>query len=160
VIDVGGGDSRLVDHLLERGLTCLTVLDVCGNALARARERLGARSRSVAWIEADVTGTWPVPAVDIWHDRAVFHFLTDGPDRRRYVERLRQALNPGGSAILATFGPEGPRRCSGLPVTRYTPGSLEGELGPPFRLRESIRELHTTPGGAVQEFWYARFTIG
>lgn len=113
----------------------------------------------MTWIAADVTDHWPVPAVDIWHDRAVFHFLTDSVDRDRYREQLRRGLRRGGSLVIATFGPEGPEKCSGLPVRRYSPSALEAELGAPFRLQESVQEIHTTPFGTTQEFWYSRLTL-
>jgi len=112
----------------------------------------------VSWIEADVMDDWPVPSVNIWHDRAVFHFLTDANHRARYRERLREGLLPGGTLIVATFGPNGPDRCSGLPTIRYSPEALAAEFGAPFRLEESIRESHATPFGTTQEFWYSRFT--
>jgi SAM-dependent methyltransferase len=160
VLDIGGGDSRLVDFLLDRALTCVTVLDISGAALARARERLGSRQSQVRWIEADVTGDWDVPPVDIWHDRALFHFLTDAADRKRYHASLRRSLRPGGTAIIGTFGPHGPEQCSSLPVVRYGPQALEAELGPPFRLEESAEEIHRTPLGSTQAFSYCRFTFG
>ena len=160
MLDIGGGDSRLVDFLLDRALSCVTVLDISGAALARARERLGPRQSQVTWIEADVTADWVVPAVDVWHDRALFHFLTDAADRQRYHAGLRRSLRRGGTAIIATFGPQGPERCSGLPVVRYDPHALEAELGQPFRREESVQETHRTPLGPTQNFWYSRFTFG
>lgn len=158
MLDVGGGDSRLVDFLIsEREVGCVCVLDISAAALARARERLGVRAHQVQWIEADVTAEWPVPVVDIWHDRAVFHFLTDPADRLRYRARLDQAVHPGGAVVLATFAPDGPEKCSGLPVMRYSPDALQAELGSGYRLLEAVRETHQTPFGATQEFWCARF---
>jgi SAM-dependent methyltransferase len=156
VLDVGGGASRLVDLLVARGLTCVAVLDIAGAALERARARLGEKGSAVNWIEADVTGDWSWKPVDIWHDRAVFHFLTAGDDRAKYKERLHTTLKPGGSAIIATFAPEGPERCSGLPVARYSPESLVLELGNGFALVDSRPHLHTTPWGATQAFQYSR----
>ncbi len=154
---MGGGDCRLVDVLVARGLTCVTVLDVAGTALARARQRLGPAGECVRWVEADVTDPDLVlPPVDIWHDRAVFHFLTRAEDRRRYVALLRATLKPGGSAIVATFAPEGPDKCSGLPVARYSPASLNAELGQAFRLVTGFHEEHHTPGGSVQMFQWSR----
>ena len=147
-----------MDRLVDRGLACLTVVDISGAALQRARTRLP--DAPVTWIEADVTGDWNVPRVDFWHDRAVFHFLTDASDRARYVERLTHALNPGGQAIIATFALEGPPKCSGLPVMRYSPETLAAELGAAFRLEDTARETHATPLGGTQEFWYSRFSIG
>ena len=158
VIDIGGGDSRLVDRLVERGLQCVFVLDVSGAALERAKARLGTRQEHVTWIEADVTGDWVVPAVDIWHDRAVFHFLTDASDRRHYVEPIRRAVKPGGAVVMATFALDGPEQCSGLPVVRYSSETLSTELGSEFRVTESRHEQHQTPSGNVQSFCYTRFT--
>lgn len=158
VIDVGGGDSPLVDRLLDEGLTCLTVLDVSEVALSRAKARLGARQSLVRWIVADVTADWSASAVDIWHDRAVFHFLTEAPDRARYVAHVTRILKPGGSLVLATFALDGPEKCSGLPVIRYSADSLAHELGPSFRLVEGVTEAHRTPRGGTQSFCYSRFT--
>jgi SAM-dependent methyltransferase len=160
VLDVGGGDSRLIDHLAARGVTCLAVLDVSGSALRRARARLGDKSGIPTWIEADVTGEWSLPPVDIWHDRAVFHFLTDETDRGRYVERLQATLKPGGTAIIATFALDGPETCSGLAVSRYSPESLGAALGPQLRLVEAVSHHHTTPSGATQSLQYSRFRYG
>jgi SAM-dependent methyltransferase len=158
VIDIGGGDSRLVDCLVERGLQGVIVLDISGAALERARIRLGPRRGLVTWIEADVTGDWSVPPVDIWHDRAVFHFLTEPEERTRYVSRLRETVKPGGSVVIATFALDGPEKCSGLPVMRYSAETLGRELGPELRLAETASELHQTPFGTVQSFCYSRFT--
>jgi hypothetical protein len=158
LIDVGGGESHLIDVLLARGLTCLAVLDVSKTAIQHARARLGARGHVVTWLFTDVTGDWFLKPMDIWHDRAVFHFLTDAEDRRRYRERLRQTLRVGGSAIIATFAPDGPEKCSGLPVARYSPESLGEELGPDFMLMESRRHIHRTPWGTDQAFQYSRFS--
>ena len=158
MIDVGGGDSRLVDCLLQRQITCISVLDISGSALARAQRRVGPAGTCVRWIEADITDEWAIPVVDIWHDRAVFHFLTNAHDRDRYRARIREAVRPGGSVIMATFGPGAPEMCSGLPVVRYSPEALAAELGVPFRLEESVREMHKTPVGTTQEFWYSRLT--
>ena len=157
VLDVGGGDSHLVDHLAARGLDCLAVLDISEAALARARSRLGPAASVPIWLEADVSGEWSLKPMDIWHDRAVYHFLTAVQDRQRYLFHLLQTLKPGGSAILATFALDGPERCSGLPVMRYSPETLSTELGPELSLVESIRHLHTTPWGTSQSFVYCRF---
>jgi SAM-dependent methyltransferase len=147
-----------VDFLLfHREVGCVCVLDISREALNRAQSRLADFSHRVQWIEADVTDDWPVPSVDIWHDRAVFHFLTDPGDRDRYRARLQQAVKPGGTAIIATFAPDGPEKCSGLPVVRYSPDALESELGAGFQLQEAVRESHATPFGTTQEFWYSRF---
>jgi SAM-dependent methyltransferase len=148
-----------VDFLVtNREVECICVLDISSAALARAQGRLGERAQRVQWIEADVTGDWPIPSVNIWHDRAVFHFLTDPHDRLRYRQKLKQAVRPGGAVIIAAFGPEGPEKCSGLPVVRYSPDALEAELGVSFSLQEAIREEHLTPFGTMQEFWYSRLT--
>jgi SAM-dependent methyltransferase len=157
VLDVGGGDSRLVDHLAARGLDCLAVLDVSAAALARARSRLGLRAAVPTWLEADVTGEWTLKPMDIWHDRAVFHFLTSSADRQRYRQHLLQTLKPGGSAILATFSLDGPERCSGLPVRRYSPETLAAELGPELSMNEARPYIHTTPWASLQSFVYCRF---
>jgi SAM-dependent methyltransferase len=157
VIDVGGGDSRLVDELAARGLDCLAVLDVSGSALARARTRLGTAAGLPIWLEADVTGDWSLKPMDIWHDRAVFHFLMSADDRRRYRSHLLDTLKPGGSAIVATFALDGPDRCSGLSVQRYSLELLSAELGPDLRMIESVGHVHTTPWGGKQSFVYCRF---
>ena len=146
-----------MDFILSRGVRCVSVLDISEAALQRARERLGDPGRDVNWIAADVTGEWPVPRVDVWHDRAVFHFLTDADDRARYVSQLRASLRLGGVAIIATFAPDGPEKCSGLACVRYSPESLSVELGAGFRLEESVGESHSTPFGTVQQFSYQRF---
>jgi hypothetical protein len=138
-------------------MTCLTVLDISGTALDRAQHRLGPQQQLVTWIETDVTAPWRVPPVDIWHDRAVFHFLTDEHDRAAYLERLRENLKSSGSVIIATFAPDGPAKCSGLPVIRYSPASLGTELGADFTLVDMRVEQHQTPGGAHQSFCYTHF---
>jgi SAM-dependent methyltransferase len=158
VIDVGGGDARLVDALLSRGVTCVSVLDVSATALSRARARLGHCADTVQWIEADVTDPgWQIAPVDFWHDRAVFHFLVGEPDRGRYLERLRSALRVGGSVILGTFAPGGPQKCSGLPVQRYSPEALSAVLGAGFTLLESLTDVHQTPFGTTQLFQWCGF---
>ena len=156
IIDVGGGASTLVDDLLERGFVDLSVLDVAGTALAAARARQGPRATQVRWIEGDVL-TAELPPVDLWHDRAVLHFLTDPQDRSHYVHQLESSLRPAGHVILATFAPDGPQRCSGLPVMRYSADDLADLLGPRFELVETEREEHRTPLGTVQAFTYTRF---
>lgn len=155
MIDIGGGDSRLVDHLIARGVRCVTVVDISAAALRRAAERLP--GAPVRWIEADVSGDWTAPPVDLWHDRAAFHFLTDAKDRARYVQHLTGTLKPGGQAIIATFALNGPAKCSGLDVVRYSAETLLAELGPIFRLVETLTDEHHTPTGAVQRFCYNRF---
>lgn len=158
VIDVGGGDSHLIDFLLERGLHCVTVLDVSAAALERTRARLGHAASIPRWVVADVAGEWTAPLMDVWHDRAVFHFLTDPQDRARYVAHLKATLKPNGTVIIATFAPDGPETCSGLAVARYSPEALAMELGDEFRAVETLRHEHQTPWGAVQPFSYVRFT--
>lgn len=153
ILDVGGGASVLVDDLLAAGYRDLTVLDLSGAALASARARLGARAEPVRWIEGDITRVeLPGAAFDLWHDRAVFHFLTDPEDRRAYVRQLEHALKPGGHIIIATFAEDGPERCSGLPVMRYSATQLAREFAADFTLQHAEKEAHHTPGGAVQSF--------
>lgn len=155
IIDVGGGASTLVDDLLARGYHDLTVLDLSAAALDAAQARLGDDARRVRWFEADITEVaLPAQRYDLWHDRAVFHFLTDAAQRQAYVERVLRAVKPGGHVIVATFAEDGPDRCSGLPVMRYGADTLHAEFGVPFELLEHSRETHHTPGGAVQQFVY------
>lgn len=155
VIDVGGGASTLVDDLLDRGYRDVSVIDLADSALAAARERLGPRGRSVTWIEGDVTRlALPRARFNVWHDRAVFHFLTEPTDRQRYIEQVRRALASDGHVIVATFGPEGPQRCSGLPTSRYDADSLRDVFGDGFELVETRLEQHRTPSGAEQQFLY------
>ena len=158
IIDVGGGTSTLVDELLAEGYQHLTVLDLAGTALTVARQRLGARAAAVNWVEADITAVellcyW----YDVWHDRAVFHFLTQREERRRYVEAMRHAVRSDGYVIVATFALEGPTRCSGLDVVRYSPATLQDEFGAEFELVHSARERHRTPLGVEQAFLYCCF---
>lgn len=155
VIDVGGGASRFVDELVARQQANVTVLDISGEALARARQRLGRRGAHVRWIESDVTTWQPSAPVDIWHDRAAFHFMTAPEDRAAYVETLGKALKPGGFAIIGTFALDGPERCSGLPVSRYSPETLAGALGDGFAPFHSEYYAHTTPWGSVQKFQFS-----
>ena len=157
VIDVGGGDARLVDALADRGVDCVTVLDISAAAIARARTRLGSRASRVNWIIADVTDEWTAAPQNFWHDRAVFHFLVEERDRARYVDRLRHVLTPGGHAIIATFAPDGPTKCSGLPVMRYSAESLHAALGAGFVMVRSLLEPHATPMGTTQSFLFAVF---
>ncbi|WP_306476157.1 class I SAM-dependent methyltransferase [Methyloversatilis sp.] len=155
IIDVGGGASTLVDDLLARGYHDLTVLDLSAAALDAAQARLGDEARRVSWVEADITEVdLPAQRYDLWHDRAVFHFLTDAAQRQAYVEQVLRAVKPGGHVIVATFAEDGPDRCSGLPVMRYGADALHAEFGAPFELLEHSRETHHTPGGAVQQFVY------
>ncbi len=157
IIDVGAGASTLVDCLLDQGYTRLAVLDVSGAALARSRERLGARAGAVEWFEADVTVFEPPRRFGLWHDRAVFHFLTEADDRREYAATLARTLQPGGVVVIATFAPDGPPKCSGLDVMRYDEHSILAELGAGFELREVRRETHVTPWQSEQRFIYFRF---
>lgn len=155
IIDVGGGASVLVDDLLDAGYGNVTVLDLAESALAVSRARLGARAQSVQWIAADVTrADLPTARYDVWHDRAVFHFLTDPADRARYVDQVLKSVKPGGRVIIAAFGPGGPLQCSGLDVVRYAPDTLHAEFGAPFRLIGHETEIHRTPAGGEQEFVY------
>ncbi|MDG4649029.1 class I SAM-dependent methyltransferase [Roseibacterium sp. SDUM158017] len=159
VIDVGGGASRLVDGLLARGYGRATVLDVSGEALAISRKRLAEAADRVRWIEADVTRWQPDRAYALWHDRAVFHFLTDPGARADYLSRMKQALETGGHAILATFAEDGPETCSGLPVARYSPEALSLEIADrlPFLPVASERHVHVTPMGREQKFQVSVF---
>jgi len=157
IVDVGGGASRLVDALLDGGHERLAVLDLSAVALERARARLGERSLRVSWVVGDVTAWAPPEPIDVWHDRAVFHFLVEAEARRRYVAVMLAALPPGAQAIMGTFASDGPERCSGLPVMRWEPTTLAAELGPGFRLVEDLHEEHVTPGGKVQRFQFSRF---
>ena len=156
IIDIGGGASTLVDSLVDADYRDVTVLDLAPDALAIARARLGARADSVHWMTADILAVeLPAARYDIWHDRAAFHFLTNPDDRARYVAQLRHALSPGGYLVMATFALDGPTRCSGLDVIRYSAESLADELGSGFELVESVREEHRTPSGAIQRFQYS-----
>ena len=157
IIDVGGGAGRLVDRLLELGYARLTVLDIAAAALTHAQERLGIQSRDVTWLEADVLEHHFEHPYAVWHDRAVFHFLIDPDDRSRYAGQLETAVEPGGHVILATFSPDGPEMCSGLPVQRHSPESLTECLGAGFEAIDFQEEAHHTPSGAVQHFLYGRF---
>ena len=155
VIDVGGGASTFVDDLLDRGYTNVTVLDLSAAALDVAKGRLGSRASQVKWICADVTDPQlPSEAYDFWHDRAVFHFLREPAARARYVSAVRRMLKPGGHIVVATFGPHGPEKCSGLEVMRFTPEALHAEFGPEFARLSDAVEMHTTPWGSEQEFVY------
>jgi len=155
IIDVGGGESTLVDDLLARGYAHLTVLDISQTAIDVTKGRLGELADRVEWIVADVTSTdFPPNAYDVWHDRAVFHFQTTAAARVAYVDRVRKSVKPGGHVIIGTFGPEGPVKCSGLNVQRYDADSLHGEFGRRFRLIDSLKELHQTPFGTTQQFLY------
>ncbi len=155
IIDVGSGASTLVDDLLERGFEHITVLDISSAAIDAARARLGSRADEVTWIEADITKVaLPHHYYDLWHDRAVFHFLTSAEERQKYVETAKHSLKPRGHLIISTFAIEGPPKCSGLDVVRYSPQSLYDEFGIEFELIDSASEVHLTPFGTKQKFIY------
>ncbi len=155
VIDVGGGESTLVDDLLARGYQNITVLDISQTAIDANKKRLGEASERVHWLVADIMKVdLESCAYDVWHDRAVFHFLTVTSDRVAYVRQVARAVKPGGHVIVSTFGPEGPAKCSGLDVIRYDAESLHNEFGVHFRLLRSSKELHHTPFGTIQQFLY------
>lgn len=157
IVDIGGGASRLVDHLVDQGFADVTVLDLSSAALETAKARLGARADQVQWLVADATTWEPVRRYDIWHDRAAFHFLTDAEDRAAYIERLTRGLKAGGHAIIATFALDGPEKCSGLPVARYDSAGLARTLGAAFRLLHTQRQEHATPWDTRQIFQFSVF---
>jgi ubiquinone/menaquinone biosynthesis C-methylase UbiE len=155
IIDVGGGASTLVDDLLADGYSNLTVLDLSSAALSAAKERLGARAAAVRWLEADITEIdLPRLEYEVWHDRAVFHFLTSEEDRAAYVRAVLRSVKHGGHVIVATFAEDGPEQCSGLPVVRYSAAHLHSEFGDSFTLLDHQTEDHHTPFGTVQKFVY------
>ena len=155
IIDIGAGESTLVDDLLARGYENVTVLDVSQTAFDVTKKRLGPLAEQLNWIVADITQVKLKPsAYDVWHDRAVFHFFTSMEQRAAYVRNVAKAVKTGGHVIVSTFGPDGPTKCSGLEVLRYDAESLHGEFGPRFRIVESSKELHHTPLGATQQFLY------
>ena len=155
IIDVGGGESTLVDDLLADGYRDVTVLDISPTAIETAKRRLGGKAKDVAWLTADITETdLPRQRYDVWHDRAVFHFLTEPQQRAAYVRQVLLAVKPGGYVIVAAFGLEGPLKCSGLDVMRYDANALHDEFGAGFQLVESATELHATPFGTTQQFVY------
>lgn len=157
VIDVGGGASVLVDYLLKAGYRDVSVLDISAHALAHAKQRLGEQAAAVNWFEADVTAFQAGRSFALWHDRAVFHFLTQAADRAAYREVLAASIPVGGQVIIATFALDGPEQCSGLDVQRYSPESLSEELGEAFALQETLSECHHTPAEKEQQFTYCRF---
>lgn len=157
IIDVGGGEARLVDVLLDEGYTDIAILDLSEKALAVTKARLGHSAAQVRWIVADVTSWEPERTYDLWHDRAAFHFLTEPADRDAYVARLLKALRPGGHLIIGTFALDGPQRCSGLPVVRYNAMSLGQTLGPSFELVETQNHEHHTPMDRIQRFQFSWF---
>jgi hypothetical protein len=158
IIDIGGGESRLVDRLIEGGYSNVTVLDLSANAIAATQKRLGSLAARVQWIVADVTDWRPSSKYRLWHDRAVLHFLIEPSDRTAYVAALLAATEPGACIVISTFALDGPDKCSGLPVARYSAETLANELGPGVRLVDTEREDHKTPGGAIQRFQFSRFT--
>jgi trans-aconitate methyltransferase len=157
IVDIGGGASRLVDALLDRGFRALSVLDLSPSALHLAQDRLGERAKAVRWIAADATRWTPERPQDIWHDRAAFHFLIAPEQRAAYVARMAAALRPGGHAVIGAFAPDGPERCSGLPVARYDVAALARELGPAFIPVSTRPHAHLTPAGVAQRFLFSVF---
>lgn len=161
IIDVGGGESTLVDDLLERGYRDVTVFDISQTALEVTKKRLGTAAKQVHWIAADVTqASLALESYDVWHDRAVFHFLTKQEQRIVYVQQVAHAVKPGGYVIVSTFGPEGPIKCSGLDVVRYDAEGLHEQFGKRFSLLDSAKELHQTPFGTTQQFLYCFCRVG
>jgi trans-aconitate methyltransferase len=157
IVDVGGGFSCLAGELIDLGFSDITVVDLAQAALDAARSNLGGRATPVRFLRADVTQWRPDRVFDLWHDRAVFHFLTEPADRARYIAALEVGLKPGGRLVLAAFAPDGPERCSGLPVRRWAAEALAAELGSGFELIEDAREEHHTPWGSVQPFTWTTF---
>lgn len=157
IADIGGGASRLVDHLLDRHFERVTVLDLSAAALDAAKARLGERAKKVRWEVADITGWNPPASYDVWHDRAAFHFLTEPADQAAYAERVWRAVKPGGHVIIGTFALDGPEKCSGLPIVRHDAASLAAILGRDFKLIDERRHDHVTPWGAVQRFQFSTF---
>ncbi len=160
IVDVGGGSSTLVDDLIEHHYTNITVLDISAKALEISKARLGEKAGAVTWIESSILDYHaPANKYDVWHDRATFHFLISNKDRQTYVNTVLHAVKPGGHVILATFSPQGPAQCSGLPVIRYNANDLTSILGTPFILLKQIQEIHTTPDGKEQSFIYCVFKL-
>ncbi len=157
VIDVGGGDSLLSDHLLKKGFTDLTVLDISGEALDRARRRHGGNAGKIHWVESDVLDFIPDRNYTLWHDRATFHFLTEPPQIERYLEVAGHAIRPGGYLVLGTFSDQGPPTCSGLPVQRYSIEDLEEATGPRFKKIRGVNLDHRTPSGVIQKYTFCLF---
>lgn len=159
ILDVGAGASTLVDDLLMNGYSHLTVLDISGAALHKTRSRLGARAKEVVWLEADILNfALPANQFDVWHDRAVFHFLLSEQERSQYVAQVLRTVRIGGLVIVATFAEDGPEKCSGLPVMRYNANTLHAEFGKSFELLGSVSERHLTPSGNEQRFVYVSLT--
>ena len=160
IIDIGAGESTLIDDLLGHGYVALTVLDVSDQAIRKAKQRLGPAASRIRWILSDITeATLAADAYDVWHDRAVFHFLVEPEQRVAYVRQLVRSLRAGGQVVIATFGPDGPAKCSGLDVQRYDATSLQRELGTSFHLVRNALVLHKTPFGTTQQFLYCQFSF-
>lgn len=159
VIDVGGGASRLVDRLVAAGFESVTVLDISEVALEHARARLGVQAAQVRWVVGDICQVAALPPCDIWHDRAVFHFLTESDDRRKYVDLVTRTVRIGGHIIIGTFAVDGPLKCSGLEVCRYDAGTLSRELGPQFHLVRELSYTHMTPASKPQQFFFGLFEL-
>lgn len=158
IIDVGGGASTLVDDLIDMGYRNIDVLDIADKALSSSKARLGKKAAQVTWLVGDVTSMdLPTHYFELWHDRAVFHFLTQHEQQRKYLDNLLKALKPGGHLIIGTFSPEAPPKCSGLPVQRYSLEQLANTLGRDFELKRHHKELHITPGGVEQMYLYCHF---
>jgi hypothetical protein len=157
IVDIGGGASTVVDDLLARGYTDVSVLDVSDTALAKSKARLGPAASKVSWLVADITRWTPPRSYEVWHDRAVFHFLTGTAQQDAYLAALAGGTHPGSAVIIATFALDGPERCSGLPVQRYSAPSLAKRLGPRFTLVDQAAETHRTPSGTEQRFQYSLF---
>ncbi len=158
IIDVGGGASTLVDDLLSEGFMDITVLDISSESLEVAKKRLGKKALKVHWMTDDITtANLPKNHYSLWHDRAVFHFLTSPEDRKKYVKVMNESLKPQGAVIIATFSLKGPERCSGLDIVRYSPETLQAEFGENYRLIKNLEEPHETPFGTKQEFVYCLF---
>ncbi len=157
IIDIGGGDSRLVDCLLDEGYTSITVLDISGKAHERAKARLGDRAAKVTWIVADVREFNPTDSYDLWHDRAAFHFLTEDPDVAAYAKMASRSLNPGGALIIGTFSIKGPKKCSGLDIKQYSEALMSSVFSPYFKRIECKAHEHHTPFGTLQHFIFCTF---
>ena len=157
ILDVGGGDSYLSDHLLKSGFTDLTVLDISGAALQRARVRQGREAEKICWVESDILEFTPPRQYTLWHDRATFHFLTESWQKEQYLEIARKGIGPGGYLILGTFSNKGPATCSGLPVQRYSIPELEEAVAPWFKKIRGVNLNHHTPSGGVQDYTFCLF---
>lgn len=157
IIDIGGGDSFLVDHLLDLGYENISVLDISAAALERAQKRLGERAKKVTWIQSDVASFEPKEQYDCWHDRAAFHFLTNEEDAAHYVQAAKQGVRSGGALVLGTFSEQGPKKCSGIAIKQYNEQSLSDALGDAFKKIGCQKVDHQTPSGSLQNFIFCRF---